>query len=91
MKTADHLKTDHNIIWLQDEGINDNWEGVTWCMDKIDETDTKFIKASFIKQLIDKFEDKLNLCLEIDEDGDKCHECNDTRDLITELKNKLKE
>lgn len=47
------------------------------------------VKLADIIGIIDEFEDKFNLCLEIDEDGDRCHECDETRDLLTELKKKI--
>ena len=47
------------------------------------------VKLADITEVISEFEDKLNLCLGIDEGGDKCHECDETRDLLTELKTKI--
>jgi len=49
------MKTDKpNIIYLQDEDVNDNYEGVTWCFHKIDDNDSKYIKADYLKDMIDE-------------------------------------
>ena len=53
------MKTDKpNIIYLQDEDVNDNYEGVTWCFHKIDDNDSKYIKADYLKDMIDEMEEE---------------------------------
>ena len=51
MKTAEDKP---NIIYLQDEDVNENYEGVTWCFHKIDDNDSKYIKVDHLISLIDK-------------------------------------
>ena len=56
------MKTDKpNIIYLQDEDVNDNYEGVTWCFHKIDDNDSKYIKANYLKDMIDEMIEKAKI------------------------------
>ena len=64
-----------NIIYLQDEDVSDNYEGVTWCFHKIDDGDSKYIKEDYLISLIDELIEK--------------HWS--VKEALTELKNKIKE
>ena len=57
METVENNK-DHNIIYLQDEAVQDEYEGVTWCSEKIDNNDTKYIKVDCLKKIIDDMIEK---------------------------------
>jgi len=46
-KTLTNIKPEEfNIIYLQDEEHSlENYEGITWCNERVDDSDTKYIRA----------------------------------------------
>jgi len=46
------------VIWLQtgledgEETFDTSWEGITWCSDKINDSDVKYIRADLVKKVL---------------------------------------